>query len=136
MQKTPIDIERDFFTMVKDSVLGGEIKGNVFRSNMRINGRGEDCVVHVLAGVDGQIQRGVVQVNIYTIPLNLEGVDVDDKERCGVLLRCFYSMIEEEEEKFPYTLETEGSPRIVYDDKSRQYVIACRIRYHFLDVEA
>lgn len=135
MLKTSIDIERDFFSMIKDSSLGKAIAGKVYRSNMRPpSSVNEDIVVFHIAGIDSQIQTGVVLANIYTKPKRINGVEVDDKVRCAELMRLFYDMIEQDEPDYDYSLETDGSPRINYDTTAKQYVISCRIRYTRLDI--
>lgn len=135
MLKTSIDIERDFFSMIKDSSLGKAINGKVYRSNMRPpSSIDEDIVVYHIAGYDSQIQTGVVLANIYTKPKRINGVEVDDKVRCAEMMRLFYDMIEQDEHDYDYSLETDGSPRINYDATAKQYVISCRIRYTRLDI--
>lgn len=132
---TSSDIERTFFSMVKSSGLGQMIGGDVYRSNMRPpTSMDEDIVVTYLAGIDDQLQTGVVVVNIYTKPIRFNGADVDDKERCACLLRLFNDMLEEGEETTGHILETDGTPRVNYDDTTKQYVISGRIRYTWLNI--
>lgn len=132
---TSNDIERTFFSLVKGSVLGQSVGGSVYRSNMRPPySREEDIVVMFVAGLDSQIQTGVVLVNIYTKPIRYNGADVDDKNRCASLLRLFYDMLEEGEVTTGHILETDGTPRVNYDDITKQYVISGRIRYKWLNI--
>lgn len=137
MQKTSIDIERDMFALVKGSALAEEVNGDVYRSNMRPpESELEDIVVRFTAGVDSQIQTGVVSVNIYTVSKRLkDGMEVDDKNRCGTLLTLFYAMIEAGIASSGYDLSTDGSPRIEFDNEAKKFVICGRIRYRYLDVD-
>lgn len=61
MIKTEIQVERDFYSFVKSSKLGKAIKGSVYRSDMRpADAKTEDLIVKFLAGLDEQVQSGVV----------------------------------------------------------------------------
>ena len=63
--KSEKQIERDFFSFVSQSVLGQGIRGKVYRPEMRpANAKTEDLIVKFLAGLDEQIQSGVVLLNI------------------------------------------------------------------------
>ena len=76
MIKTEMQIERDFYSFIKSSDLGKAIKGEVYRSEMRpANAKTEDLVIKFLAGLDGQIQTGVVIFNLYVpdIPFGSDG---------------------------------------------------------------
>lgn len=66
MIKTQIEIDRDFYAIVKASDLGKAITGSVYRPEMRPdNSKSEDIIVGLLAGMDGQQQEGVVLVNVF-----------------------------------------------------------------------
>ena len=59
-----MQIERDFYSFVKNSDLGKAIKGKVYRPEMRpANATTEDLIVKFLAGLDEQVQTGVVIFN-------------------------------------------------------------------------
>ncbi len=58
--KTEKQVERDFFTFIRESELGRGIRGTVYRPEMRpADADTEDLVVKFLAGLDEQIQSGV-----------------------------------------------------------------------------
>ena len=64
--KTEIEVERDFYSFIKNGSLGNAIRGEVYRPDMRpSNAKTEDLIVKFLAGLDEQIQTGVVILNIY-----------------------------------------------------------------------
>ena len=66
MIKTETQIERDFYSFVKNSDLGKAIRGKVYRPEMRpANATTEDLIVKFLAGLDEQVQTGVVIFNLY-----------------------------------------------------------------------
>ena len=63
--KTEIEVERDFYSFIRNGSLGNAIRGEVYRPDMRpSNAKTEDLIVKFLAGLDEQIQTGVVILNI------------------------------------------------------------------------
>lgn len=86
--KTEQEIERDFFAMVRQSSLGRSIKGGIYRSEMRPNGAiSEDIVIKLLAGTNGQIQRGIITLNVYVpdVPYLNDGRNVPNHSRISEL---------------------------------------------------
>ena len=64
--KTETQIEKDFYHLVKDSPIATAIGGDVYRDGTRPrNSKAEDAVVIFAAGLDGQIQDGVVVLNVF-----------------------------------------------------------------------
>lgn len=86
--KTSAQIEKDFYRLVKSSAIASSIGGNVYRDGTRPrNSKSEDAVVTFVAGLDGQIQDGVVVVNVF-VPKKPFGKDTDpvkDVARCDAL---------------------------------------------------
>ena len=64
--KTEMQIERDFYTFIKESPIVAAIRGNIYRSEMRpANATTEDAIVKFLAGNDAQTQSGIVLLHVY-----------------------------------------------------------------------
>ena len=86
--KVETQIEKDFFHFVKESPISSAIKGKVYRDGMRPrNSKAEDAVVIFSSGLDGQIQDGVVVLNVF-VPKKPFGKDtepVKDIERVDML---------------------------------------------------
>lgn len=75
--KVETQIEKDFFHFVKESPISSAIKGKVYRDGMRPrNSKDEDAVVIFSAGFDGQIQDGVVVLNVF-VPKKPFGKDTE-----------------------------------------------------------
>ena len=75
--KTATQIEKDFYHLVKDSPIATAIGGKVYRDGTRPrNSKAEDAVVAFVAGLDGQIQDGVVVVNVF-VPKKPFGKDTE-----------------------------------------------------------
>lgn len=131
MIKTEIQIERDFYSFVENSDLGKAIEGKVYRSEMRpADAKTEDLVIKFLAGLDGQIQTGVVILNLYVpdIPFGSDGKYAPNKSRIGELEELILSFIESAGDD-EYLLESDGSPSTVYNDEIEQHFIYSRIKF-------
>lgn len=133
---TPNEIERTMYTFVKASDLGKAIGGDVYRRYKRPSGStAEDIVLWHSAGLADQIQTGIVRLNIYTLPKVLNRTNTPDEARCGALERLFYDMLETGAAQTGVAMRTDGSPRVDYDPDTKQFVIACRIRYQYLNLD-
>lgn len=75
--KVETQIEKDFFRFVKNSPIASAIGGSVYRNGMRPrNSKAEDAVVIFVSGMDGQIQDGVVVLNVF-VPKKPFGKDTE-----------------------------------------------------------
>lgn len=130
MKKTEIQIERDFYQLIKNSRLGAEIRGTVYRSEMRpADATGEDLIVKFLAGTDEQIQRGTVILNLYVPDINFkDGRKVADKKRIGVLQAMILDFIETCDDT-DYLIASDGTPYSTMNPDIEQHLIVARIKY-------
>lgn len=87
MKKTGSEIEADMFELINSSALKTAISGSVYKTGMRpLNSKTEDVVIAFIAGLDAQIQTGVVRVNVYVSDIdNGTGVFVKNSSRCKAL---------------------------------------------------
>lgn len=132
--KTEMQIERDFYHLIKGSALGKEVKGGIYRSEMRpYNSEEEDVVIKFLSGIDGQIQTGVVILNVYVPDVELEdGRKVADKERIGELQSLIASLVEDVAD-VEYLIETDGTPCTMRNEEINQHFIYVRLKFHRLN---
>lgn len=130
MKKTEIQIERDFYQLIKNSRLGAEIRGTVYRSEMRpADATGEDLIVKFLAGTDEQIQRGTVILNLYVPDINFkDGRKVADKKRIGVLQAMIIDFIETCDDT-DYLIASDGTPYSTMNPDIEQHLIVARIKF-------
>lgn len=130
MKKTEIQIERDFYQLIKNSRLGAEIRGTVYRSEMRpADATGEDLIVKFLAGTDEQIQRGTVILNLYVPDINFkDGRKVADKKRIGVLQAMILDFIETCDDT-DYLIGSDGTPYSTMNPDIEQHLIVARIKF-------
>ena len=130
MIKTEMQIERDFYSFVKNSDLGKAIKGKVYRPEMRpANATTEDLIVKFLAGLDEQVQTGVV-IFFYVpdIP-HADGRMVPDKNRIGKLEELLLSFVETAGGT-EYWLETDTTPTTMRNEEIEQHFIYARIKFN------
>ena len=130
MKKTEIQIERDFYQLIKNSRLGAEIRGTVYRSEMRpADATCEDLIVKFLAGTDEQIQRGTVILNLYVPDINFkDGRKVADKKRIGVLQAMILDFIETCDDT-DYLIGSDGTPYSTMNPDIEQHLIVARIKF-------
>lgn len=135
MIKTEKQIERDFYSFIVNSELGKVIRGKVYRDGMRPNdAKTEDLVVKFLAGIDGQIQSGVVILNLYVPDISYsDGRMVEDMKRIGELEELIISFIFSNGNT-EYLMETDGSPVSMMNEEIEQHFIYSRIKFNRLSV--
>ena len=128
--KTEIEVERDFYSFIKNGSLGNAIRGKVYRPDMRpANAKTEDLIVKFLAGLDEQIQTGVVILNIYVPDAkNTDGRMVRDAARIGVLQAAIRDFVDKNDET-EYWMETDGTPTSMKNEEIGQWCITARIHF-------
>ena len=131
MIKTEMQIERDFYSFVKNSDLGKAIRGKVYRPEMRpTNATTEDLIVKFLAGLDEQVQTGVVIFNLYVpdIP-HANRRMVPDKNRIGEWEEMLLTFVETAGGT-EYWLETDTTPTTMRNEEIEQHFIYARIKFN------
>ncbi len=128
--KTEIEIERDFYTLIKNSKLSAALRGSLYRSEMRpANADGEDLIVKFLAGADEQIQSGTMLLNLYVPDTEIAGGrKVADKKRIGELQRLILDFVEECDDA-EYWIKTDGTPYSTYNSDIEQHLIVTRLKF-------
>lgn len=132
--KTEKQVERDFFTFIRESELGRGIRGTVYRPEMRpADADTEDLVVKFLAGLDEQIQSGVVIINIYVpdIPFGNDGRKVEDLTRVDELEKMIRQFVDDNDNT-EYWMQTDGTPKSTKVENIEQHLIYARIKFNRL----
>ncbi len=135
MKKTGEEIELDVFKLIKSSSIATEIGGDVYRSGMRpYNSNDEDCVVGFLTGLDGQIQEGVVNVNVYVPDVdNGSQLLVKDISRCteiaGIMRDITSSLISSE---YYFSIDAMIKTYRVEDDNVTQHYVNTRLKFRLI----
>ena len=132
--KTATQIEKDFYRLVKDSPIATAIRGQVYRDGTRPrNSKAEDAVVAFVAGLDGQIQDGVVVVNVF-VPKRLFGKGTDpvrDISRIDALSQIIRDWLDTRPGSPEYLLPRRDRPTIKdYEDpQTGETYIHTRIKF-------
>lgn len=129
MIKTANDIERDFYQFVKNSELGNAIRGEVLRDGMREdNAKSEDLIVKFLAGLDEQVQTGIVLIHIYVPNKTNRNRNVRDTARIGELERLIRNFVDTAG-SVEYWLETDTTPKSIEVENINQWLVIARIKF-------
>lgn len=131
MTKSEKRIESDLFKLIVSSPLAKMVSGKVYRKGMRPEGATtEDIVVKFLAGAEGQIQSGVIVVNVYVPDIasktlkrkveNTARVEQIEDAVIDFVSGCTDTEYLYELDETPYSLAVEGID---------QHVIYSRIHY-------
>jgi hypothetical protein len=132
MIKTEQQIERDFYSFIKDSPLGKAIKGGIYRPGMRpANATTEDLIVKFLSGVDEQVQTGIVIINLYVpdVAYSTDGRKVKDDARIAELEELILSFVNDNADT-EYWMKTDGSPTSMLNEDINQHFIYARIKFN------
>lgn len=127
--KTEMQIERDFFTFIKDNI-GANIRGGVYRSEMRpANSTDEDAVIKFLAGIDSQIQTGIMLLHVYVPGITMkDGNVVADKIRIGEIEEMILDFVNDNDNT-EYLIETDGTPYASLNNEIGQHVVVARLKF-------
>lgn len=131
--KTSKQIQGDVYRMLKDSLLADEITGGVYRKGMRPrDSRLEDAVVAFTAGTPGEIQSGVVTINIYIPDIDPydNGVYVEDGERAEELERLAADWVQDlTADRSDYLFSLQNTITTEEDEEIRQHFVVVKLRY-------
>ena len=135
MIKTEQQIERDFYSFIKDSSLGQAVKGGIYRAEMRpADATTEDLVIKFLSGTDEQVQTGVVVINLYVPDItSSDGRKVKDATRIAELEELILSFVDDNADT-EYWLRTDGTPTSMYNEEISQHLIYARIKFNRISV--
>ena len=128
--KTEMQIERDFYTFIKESPIVAAIRGNIYRSEMRpANATTEDAIVKFLAGNDAQTQSGIVLLHVYVPDIVMtDGRKVADKMRIGEIEELILNFVRDSENT-EYLIETDGTPYSTLNNEIEQHLVVARLKY-------
>lgn len=72
--RTAKEIQGDIITLLQESALAQSVSGKIYRKGYRpLNSQAEDITVGFVTGVTGEIQEGVVVINVYVADIDAIG---------------------------------------------------------------
>lgn len=131
MIKSEKNVEKDLFRLIKTSTLASIISGGVYRNGMRPEAsRNEDIIVKFLSGIDGQIQTGVIVLNIYVSDITQKGFSrkVEDTARVEVLENALIDFVTKCTDT-EYLYEFDESMTTLEVEGIEQHAIYARIKF-------
>jgi hypothetical protein len=130
MRKTGGEIEEEVYDLIDKSTIKTTITGNLYRSGMRPpNAETEDAVVSFLTGLDGQIQTGVLILNLYVPDIVSNDIIVKNTSRCTELEKLVNSFIQSQSVSGNYLFELEKTIQTFKAEGIEQHFVNCRIKY-------
>ena len=95
MNKTGGNIETDIYKLISTGIKT-IISGNIYKSEGRPkNATSEDAVIIFMGGIDGQVQEGIVTLNIFIPDINNGSeTKVKDTKRCQEVESAVLSLID------------------------------------------
>lgn len=127
--KSGDQVETDIYNLLAPRIKE-QISGKVYKSNLRPKSSTlEDAVIIFTGGLDGQIQRGVVTVNIYVPDIQTgSGALEKDTARCRDLANIMISIIDETETS-EYELTRNDMIRTYEHEEINQHFINTKITF-------
>jgi hypothetical protein len=135
--KTAKQVQGDIIGLLRDSKLAKAVNGAIYRFGYRPrDSRSEDIIVAFTTGLPGQIQTGVVTVNIYIPDIENpdNGVLIEDGRRCMELETAADAWVESltvGKSDYRFTLQqticTEEEPEI------NQHFVVIKLKYQILE---
>ncbi|MDR0619179.1 MAG: hypothetical protein LBG17_04705 [Bacteroidales bacterium] len=136
MVKTAKQIQSDVIALLRGSILADNISGRIYRDGYRPrNSAQEDCVVIFTAGITGEIQTGIVTLNIFIPDIDSgSGAWVEDGHRaaeiedianqwCAALTA----------DKSDYLFSLNSTIRTLKDHEIAQHFVVVQLKYKLLD---
>ena len=133
MKKTASQIESDVYKYFKDKI-NPLINGQTYRLGVRpLNSLKEDCVIAFLAGLDGQYQTGVININIFVPTVkNNDNQYRKNFVRCEAIEGALMPIIEESKTALRnYRLTLHQLIQTFEDTDIKQFFINAKVKFRY-----
>lgn len=139
MQRTSKQVQRDVYDLLRNSSIAYTISGGIYHAGTRPrDSRSEDAVVIFTGGIPGQIDEGVVTLNIYVddiLPYGDDnGVRVEDMARTDQLeaaaaewVASLTAAVSQYRFRLLQTIHTVAEPTI------NQHFVVVKLAYRYFD---
>ena len=133
--KTSRKVQGDIYRLLRESDLAATITGGIYREGMRPrDSLKEDAVVIFTTGQNGQVQQGVVTVNIYVPDIDpwSDGVSVEDTQRTEELETAAQLWVDSLNGRLAgYYFDTMQTIYTEEEPQTHQHFVVIRLRYRF-----
>lgn len=132
------EVQTDIINLLKGSALAATVSGDVYRNGCRPRNSGlEDIVVTFTAGLTGQIETGVVTVNIFVpdiTPYADNGVKVEDMKRTAELERAAQDWVDSLTAGVSnYLFSLQSTIQTSIDGIAGEHFVTVRLLYKYYD---
>lgn len=139
MARTSKQIQGDIYRLLAGSTFSTMISGGVYRQGCRPrDSRKEDAVVTFTTGTAGQIQEGVVTVNIYVPDIDpcCNGVLVEDGERLEEVERLAQEWVDDIAANVAeYDFELRQAIYAQAEEETAQHFVVVKLGYKLCELE-
>lgn len=132
MGKTAEEIISDVVNLLKRSDIETHISGKIYRDDLRPkDSRLEDITVHFITGYRGDVERGVVALNAYIIPIDRynDGVLRKDTRRVIAIQRLLTDWLSSPMVVNNYLIDSDTILDCEYDPEIKQHYINVRLQF-------
>ncbi len=137
MAKTGTQIQSDIYAFLKASNLANAINGGIYREGLRPrDSRNEDAVVIFTAGLVGEIQTGVVTINIYVPDIDPygNGVQTINGARCAEVEQLAAEWVESlTAGKSNYKFRLTQTIATYYEVETNQHFVSVKLGYRLYE---
>jgi hypothetical protein len=133
MKKTGSTFEKEVFQLIRDSSLKSIISGGIYRDGMRpFNSDKEDVIVSFLTGIDGQFQRGIVNINIFVPDIDFGGQSkVKNIARCNLIEQVCSGIISSLK-KDGYRFSLDSLIQTFKAEETSQHFVNVKLRFDYV----
>lgn len=135
--RTAKDVQLDVINLIKESALFSVINGNVYRNGYRPrDSKEEDIIVTFTTGNSGDIEEGVITINIYVPDIDpfLNGVFVENGARCDIMEQLASEWVDSLSlAKTPYNFNLKQTIYTEAEEEINQHFIVVRLDYRIIN---
>ena len=137
-KKTASEIVGDIIALIRDSELAASVSGEIYREGSRPrDSRAEDISVIFTTGEMGQMQDGVVTINVFVpqiAPFD-DGVFVPDSARLEEIESFGQRMVDSwTADRSDYRFTQNGTIRSQHNDERRESFVVIRLAYRYYSI--
>lgn len=137
--KTGKEVQGDVLELLRGSSLASMITGGVYRNGTRPRGSAlEDAVVTFTAGLTGEIQTGVVTINVYVKDINngANGVLVENGARTAAIERAAQDWVDSlTADRSGYLFQLQSAIHTSIDSVLDEHYVVIRLGYRYYSTD-
>lgn len=133
--RTSIQVQGDFYGMLRGSDLAKGLSGEVYRDGLRPRGsRLEDVVVVFTAGTVGEVESGVVTINVFCPDIDpfANGVTVADWGRLDEIEAAAAQWVDTlTASRSDYLIRLKETIHTAADEETHQHFVVVKLSYRY-----